>query len=258
MDSRGTRNGSAAAIVTRVVTTIKTKGITFTSSYEEEAAVMESALSWTFTNANHQSIILLICIDSESLCEAFISSHPWTFSIHNSIISISSSIFIQWILVYYAIPGNDIANKAAKKTTSIATNRILPTSLSSSIQVINDTISDTPPTHERVDSIYQRLTGFPRCKTYKQQKRWRSPCSSTIRPSLFSQAIPPPTWSFKRSDLLELSRIRTRSPSLALRISDFNDHETTSVWVPSRVLRINCQNMRKSENIGDIVLATVW
>ena len=157
MDSRGTRNGSAAAIVTRVVTTIKTKGITFTSSYEEEAAVMESALSWTFTNANHQSIILLICIDSESLCEAFISSHSWTFSVHNSIISISSSIFIQWILVYYAIPGNDIANKAAKKTTSIATNRILPTSLSSSIQVINDTISDTPPTHERVDSIYQRL-----------------------------------------------------------------------------------------------------
>ena len=40
----------------QVVTTIKTKGRTFTSSYEEEAAAMESALSWTLANANHHSI----------------------------------------------------------------------------------------------------------------------------------------------------------------------------------------------------------
>ena len=58
-----TRNGGAAAVVTRgsplqpdVVTTIKTKGRTFISSHEEEAAAMESALSWTLANANHHSI----------------------------------------------------------------------------------------------------------------------------------------------------------------------------------------------------------
>ena len=50
--SRGTRNRGAAGVVTRgsplqteVVTTIKTKRRTFTSSYEGEAAAMESALS---------------------------------------------------------------------------------------------------------------------------------------------------------------------------------------------------------------------
>ena len=93
--SGGTRNGGAAAVVTRgsplqpdVITTIKTKGQTFTSSYEEEAATMESALSWTLTNANHHSITILFCTDSKSLCEALISSHPRTFSIHNSINSI--------------------------------------------------------------------------------------------------------------------------------------------------------------------------
>ena len=50
--SWGTKNGGAAAVVTRrsplqseVVTTIRTKGRTFTSSYEGEAAAMESALS---------------------------------------------------------------------------------------------------------------------------------------------------------------------------------------------------------------------
>ena len=81
--SGGIRNGGAAAVVTRgsplqpdVVTTIKTKGRTFTSSYEEEAAAMESALSWTLANANHYSITVLFCTDSKSLCEALISSHP--------------------------------------------------------------------------------------------------------------------------------------------------------------------------------------
>ena len=72
--SRGTRNGGAAAVVTRgsriqpeVITTIKTKGRTFTSSYEGEAAAMESALSWTSANANHPSIAMLFCTDRKAL-----------------------------------------------------------------------------------------------------------------------------------------------------------------------------------------------
>ena len=36
----------------------------------------------------------------------------------------------------------------------MATDVILPVSLSSSIQVIDDTIRDAPPTHERVASVY--------------------------------------------------------------------------------------------------------
>ena len=74
-----------------VVTTIKTKEQTFNSSYEEEAAAMESELSWKLTNANHPSISIFFCTDIKSLCEALISSYPRTFSIHNSISSISSS-----------------------------------------------------------------------------------------------------------------------------------------------------------------------
>ena len=160
--SGGTRNGGAAAVVTRgsplqpdVITTIKTKGQTFTSSCEEEAATMESALSWTLTNANHHSITILFYTDSKSLCEALISSHPRTFSIHNSINSISSSILIQWIPGHSAIPGKDIADKAAKEATTIDSDTILPISLSSSIQVINETIRDAPPIHERVASVYK-------------------------------------------------------------------------------------------------------
>ena len=97
--SRGTSNGGAAAVVTRgsplqpeMVTTIKKR--VFTSSYEEEAVAMESALSWTSTSGNHPPISILFGTECKSLCEALISSHPWTFSIHNSINSISFPIFI--------------------------------------------------------------------------------------------------------------------------------------------------------------------
>ena len=84
--SRGTRNGGAAAIVTRgsplqpkVVTIIKTRGKPFTSSYEVEAATMKSALPWTSTNASHPSTSILFFTDSKSLCEALITSHPRIF-----------------------------------------------------------------------------------------------------------------------------------------------------------------------------------
>ena len=116
---------------------------------------MESALSWTSTNANHPSISIFFCTDSKSLCQALISSNPRTFSIHNSINSISSSIFILWIRDHSAIPGNDLADKAAKEATTIATDTTHPVSFSSSLQVINETIRNALPSHERAALIYQ-------------------------------------------------------------------------------------------------------
>ena len=161
MDPR-TRNEGGAAVVTRgsphqseVVTIVKRKGRTFTSSYEEETAAMESALSWARTNANHHSFTVLFCTDSKSLCEALISSHPRTFSIHNSISSISSLIFIKWITGHSSIPGNDLADKGAKEATLITTDKPLPISLSISIQIINETVRDAPPTHERITAVYK-------------------------------------------------------------------------------------------------------
>ena len=112
---------------------------------------------------------------------SLISSHPQIFSIQNSINFISSSIFIQWIPGHSAIPGSDLASKAAKEATTVATDTIFSISLSSSIQVINEMICDAPPIHEQVASVYQHQKVSWDAKQIKQQKRWCSHCSFTIR-----------------------------------------------------------------------------
>ena len=83
------------------------------------------------------------------------SSNPHTSSIHNSIDSILSSIFIQWIPGPSEIAGNKLADKVAKEATTIATNNILPVSLSSSILAYKEIIHDDSSTSERVTQVYQ-------------------------------------------------------------------------------------------------------
>ena len=143
----------------------------FTSSYEEEATALESALSWTWksTNYNHPSITILSCTDSKSLRKALTSSNPHTSSIQSSVNAILSSISIQWIPSHSVIRGNELVDKAAKESTTFATNTILPVSFSSSMPAINETIRDDPLTPERVALIYQHQKASRDSKQVKNQ-----------------------------------------------------------------------------------------
>ena len=134
--SAGLRNGGAAAIISTgshtqptVVSTIKIKGRAFTSSYDEKIAAMESALQWISTNANSVQTSILICTDSQPLCDALSSWNPRTISIRQCISSVSSTIFMQGYQdtpPFLAIT----TQTAAKEATTIESDIIHPSPVS--------------------------------------------------------------------------------------------------------------------------------
>ena len=183
-----------------------------------------------------------LCTESKSLCEAFISSNPWTFPIHNFINSISSFIFIQWIPGHSAIPSNNLADEAVKESTVIATDTDLPVSLPSSIQVINEAIYITLPTHKHVALVYRhwRVSHVALSRSVTEKMTFSlllyGPAITLLSGNTSTDLI------HLKIDLLELPPRSTRSPSLALWISSFDHHKTKSVWEPSRVLRVACHS----------------
>ncbi len=75
--SAGTKDGGAGVIVTRgdpadptILHQNRLHGAAFTSSYAEEAPVMQLALEWATTN--HPEYSLTICTDSQSLINVFL------------------------------------------------------------------------------------------------------------------------------------------------------------------------------------------
>ena len=116
--SDGTSNGGAAAVICagppnnpRTIQTLKSVGATTTSSFEEELRALNLALTWI---SNHRPASAAICTDSQALIHAVMGSNRQHQPIRDSLDSCSCSIHLQWIPSHYGIPGNELADAAAK------------------------------------------------------------------------------------------------------------------------------------------------
>ena len=146
----GVRKGGSAAVVTSgdperpvVATTLSRRGKDITCSYEEEIEAMKLALEWLENEATPNSKIL-ICTDSNSLCDALMFPQEIELTkLHNALARTNVDLEIRWVPAHVDIPGNELADQAAKEATRLDSPP-LSTSFKAIKSLVKRTIVDQP------------------------------------------------------------------------------------------------------------------
>ena len=156
----GMEDGGAAAVITRgtarnpqVIKTIKKRGRKYTCSFDEELTAMGLALDWI---SQYFCMKAVICTDCKSLLQAIESETPNTCSIRDKLRRTGCQIALQWTPSHCGIPGNELADKAAKEATKLTQERGDDLSISYEIakSLIKRSIKDPPPEHNLVKQSY--------------------------------------------------------------------------------------------------------
>ena len=158
----GTENGGSAAIITTgsardpiVLETIKKKGCRYTCSYDEERAAMALALDWM--TIYNQYTDTVICSDSQSLLTAIENSSPDTSNIRKQLSELKGRVTLQWVPSHSKVPGNELADQAAKEATEGEADPV-PVTYNSAVALIKRDIRDPPPVHNLVAQTYQHIS----------------------------------------------------------------------------------------------------
>ena len=160
--SAGTSNGGAAAVITvgdpakpTVVQTIQARGAKLTCSFAEEHQAMHMAADWLIENNISTSVAIFT--DSQSLCIALEKLSPGVEALSAKLNGITAPITIQWIPGHSNVPGNELADAAAKAATE-QPGAARGVSFSSACAAIKRCIKDPNIQHHRTAQIYASLS----------------------------------------------------------------------------------------------------
>ena len=155
----GVRNGGSAAVVTRgapetpqQVARLLSLGSKVTCSFKEEVQGMKLALSWC--EEQPRGTRVLICTDSQALCTALLHDGDGEIrELSNRIHSCCCSLTLQWIPSHCNIPGNEMADSAAKEACRLDGDGGPIDYLSCKVMV-KAAVADPPIAHERSAAVY--------------------------------------------------------------------------------------------------------
>ena len=160
--SAGLRMGGAGAVVTTgdpsnpvVVANLQKRGALYTSSYDEELRAMQMSLDWIDLHLS-ESDHVAIFTDSQSLCMALVGGGD-ALDYIRSRISARLNITIQWIPGHSGVPGNELADAAAKLAAKTS-GPTSPISYGGICAHIRQSTRDPPPSHARTKAVYAALT----------------------------------------------------------------------------------------------------
>ena len=121
---------------------------------------MKLAACWIEQQTHLQLIhpSILICTDSMALCSALLN--PTTCPIqdlHRQLCSLTATVNIQWVPAHVNVPGNELADQAAKDATQLDEPSV-GTSYGSIKQWIKWAIQDPPISHQRTRETYEQYS----------------------------------------------------------------------------------------------------